>query len=94
MGKTEIVHAALGDQDQVDGTLKDLWVVPKHLADPPLDAVTDNGTAYLLRDGDPDPRLSSRRATEIVDEPTPVTTISTTLESEKVPTSLEATLGS
>ena len=52
MGKTEIVDAALGDHDQVDGTLKDLGMVAKHLTNPPLDAVADDGTADLLRDGD------------------------------------------
>jgi len=94
VGITEIFHAALGDENQVDGTLKYLWVVPKHLADPPLDAVTDNGAAYLLGDGDPNPRLSGWRSSEIVDKTTPITTLATTLESEKVPTTLEATLGS
>jgi hypothetical protein len=92
VGKTEIIHVAFRDQDQVDGTLEDLWVVTEHLANPPLDAVAGDGSADLLRDRDPDPCFSSRRATKVVDEPTSVATITSSLETEKVPTSLEATL--
>ena len=44
MGKTEIIHVAFRDQDQVDGTLEDLWVVTEHLANPPLDAVAGDGS--------------------------------------------------
>lgn len=92
MGKTEIIYAALRDQDQVDGALEDLWVVTEHLPNPPLDAIAGDGSANLLRDRDPDPRFSRRRAAKIINESTTVTTLAATLETEEVPAALEATL--
>ncbi len=92
MGKTEIIHAALRDQDQVDGTLEDLWVVTKDLPHPPLDAIAGDGSADLLRDRDPDPRFSRGRSTKIVDESATVTTLAAPLETKEVSAALEATL--
>ena len=48
MGKTEIVYATFGDQDEVDRPLKYLGMMPKDLTYPTLDTVADNGSPDLL----------------------------------------------